>query len=166
MPGVSGVTVTTCVRATLTFARKTAGASGARHSLRPLIFRWRHCLAKLGRIVPRECGAVSFQLFENRIGNGARTLHPRRPGEGQDPYAAARMWRDAGRRLFAQQLRPGVMGPWLSPGRHRLYSVRIRTRVGKGALRAVPTIHRQSDPERWARFRLRSSSGRFCPPLY
>ena len=37
MPGVSGVTVMTCVRATLSFARKTAGASGARHSLRPLL---------------------------------------------------------------------------------------------------------------------------------
>jgi hypothetical protein len=28
-----------------------------------------------------------------------RTLHPRRPGEGQDPYAVARVRRDAGRRL-------------------------------------------------------------------
>src|ERR1700732_195752 len=37
MPVDSGVTVTTCVRATLIFARKAAGASGARHSLRPLI---------------------------------------------------------------------------------------------------------------------------------
>ena len=36
----------------------------------------------------------------------------------------------------------------------------------KGASRAVPTIHPQSHPEWWARFRLRSPSygGRFCPP--
>src|ERR1700726_284200 len=62
MPGDAGVTVTACVRATLSFARKAAGASGARHSLRPLIFRWRNCFAKLGRIVPRECGAALSRL--------------------------------------------------------------------------------------------------------
>jgi len=90
MPGVSGVTVVTNARAYYHYTRG-CGRIGARHSLRPLIFRWRNRLAKLGRIVPRDRGSVSFQLFENRIGNGARALHPRRPGEGQDPYAVARV---------------------------------------------------------------------------
>ena len=55
MPGDSGVTVTTCVRATLTFARKTAGASGARHSLRPLIFRRREVKDQLAQ----TCGEIA-----------------------------------------------------------------------------------------------------------
>jgi hypothetical protein len=139
MPGVSGVTVTTCVLATLTFARKTAGASGARHSLRPLIFRRRHCLAKLGRIVPRERGSVSFQLFENRIGNGVRAHTPstsswRRPRPIRRGAHVERRWSTA----FVQQPRSGVMGPGFPPGRHRLCSFRIRTRVGKGASAPCP----------------------------
>src|ERR1700690_634473 len=50
----------------------------------------------------------------------------------------------------------------------RLQMILFETDSGwaKGALRAVPTIHRQFHPERWARFHLRSSSygGRFAHP--
>src|SRR5260370_25306758 len=46
MPGVSGVTVVTNARAFYT-TRAAAGASSARHSLRPLIFRRREVRAKL-----------------------------------------------------------------------------------------------------------------------
>jgi hypothetical protein len=38
MPGVSGVTVVTMLVCSFYFAREAAGASSARHSLRPLIF--------------------------------------------------------------------------------------------------------------------------------
>jgi hypothetical protein len=51
------------------FARKAAGASRARHSLRPLIFMGPNVLANLGRIAPRECGVVFL----------------RRPCESRDP---------------------------------------------------------------------------------
>ena len=37
------------------FAHGTAGAARIRHSLRPLIGEGGKFLAKLGRIVPREC---------------------------------------------------------------------------------------------------------------
>ena len=40
MPGETGVTVVTTLVCLLFFARETAGASSARHSLRPLNFRW------------------------------------------------------------------------------------------------------------------------------
>src|SRR5580700_9095974 len=99
MPGVSGVTVTTCVRATLSFARKTAGASGARHSLRPLIFRWRESFRKTRT---HRAARTRWCVFSRslKIESGmVRTPHQRRPGEGQDPYAVARVWRDAGRGL-------------------------------------------------------------------
>jgi hypothetical protein len=39
MPGESGVTVVTTLVCFFTFAREAAGASSARHSLRPLMFR-------------------------------------------------------------------------------------------------------------------------------
>src|SRR3984885_2014670 len=39
-------------------AHEAAGASGARHSPRPL-FSGRRLIANLGRIPPRECGGVS-----------------------------------------------------------------------------------------------------------
>jgi hypothetical protein len=58
MPGVSGVTVVTNARVYYT-TRAAAGASGARHSLRPLIAEGGNFKAKLGCIAPRECGIVS-----------------------------------------------------------------------------------------------------------
>src|SRR5258705_9560427 len=39
-------------------AHEAAGAAGTRHSLRPLFIEG-HCLAKLGRLAPRERGVVS-----------------------------------------------------------------------------------------------------------
>jgi hypothetical protein len=59
MPGVAGVTVVTTLVCFFIFARKAAGASRARHSLRPL---GRKLNAKLGRIAPRECGGISTSL--------------------------------------------------------------------------------------------------------
>jgi hypothetical protein len=113
------------------FAHEAAGALGTRSSLRPLISFGRHCLAKLGRIVPRERGGVSFQLFENRIGNGAHTPSTsswRRPGPIRRVAHVGRCWSTA----FAATKAWGY-GSWPSPGRHRLCCYRIR-RVGKGAL--------------------------------
>jgi hypothetical protein len=49
MPGDSGVTVVTTLVCLFYFAREAAGASGARHSLRPLIFRGQEISAKLAR---------------------------------------------------------------------------------------------------------------------
>ena len=57
MPGDSGVTVVTNSR--VFSPREAAGASGARHSLRPLISEGRRFRAQLGRIVPREGGFMS-----------------------------------------------------------------------------------------------------------
>jgi len=54
MPGVSGVTVVTMLVCFFTFAHKAAGASRARHSLRPLILEGAMLLMRLGRFVSRE----------------------------------------------------------------------------------------------------------------
>jgi hypothetical protein len=54
MPGVSGVTVVDLLVCFLFFARETAGASRARHSLRPLIFRGRKIQVKLARKTRRD----------------------------------------------------------------------------------------------------------------
>jgi hypothetical protein len=61
MPDESGVTVVTTLVCFFIFAREAAGASSARHSLRPLNFQMALCLAKLARIARRECGGV-FEL--------------------------------------------------------------------------------------------------------
>jgi hypothetical protein len=58
MPGESGVTVVTNSRVFYT-PREAAGASGARHSLRPLIREGGTFPAKLGRNAPRDREAVS-----------------------------------------------------------------------------------------------------------
>ena len=76
MPGDSGVTVTTCVRATLTFARKTAGASGARHSLRPLIREGGKFRINLAQNMRRDREAV----FANEEGDTITLVMP-----GLDP---------------------------------------------------------------------------------
>jgi hypothetical protein len=49
-------------RVLLYFAREAAGASSARHSLRPLISRGEEIHAKLGRIAPRECVLMFVKL--------------------------------------------------------------------------------------------------------
>ena len=46
----------------LFFARETAGASSARHSLRPLIFQTRFTRSKLERITRRDRGGVGVLL--------------------------------------------------------------------------------------------------------
>src|SRR5450755_1116068 len=66
MPGVSGVTVVTNARAFYT-TRAAAGAPSARHSLRPLIFRRRDFLAKLGRIALREWERVFYRPCRARV---------------------------------------------------------------------------------------------------
>jgi hypothetical protein len=76
MPGDSGVTVTTCVRATLTFARKAAGASGARHSLRPLIGEGGKFRINLAQNMRRDREAV----FANEEGDTITLVMP-----GLDP---------------------------------------------------------------------------------
>jgi hypothetical protein len=58
MPGESGVTVVTNSRVFYT-PREAAGASGARHSLRPLIFRGQDVPAKTRADVRRDREAVS-----------------------------------------------------------------------------------------------------------
>jgi hypothetical protein len=65
MPGVSGVTVVTNARAYYT-TRAAAGASGARHSLRPLTER----AGSLGTNLAQTCGEIAklrlqMMLFEN-----------------------------------------------------------------------------------------------------
>jgi hypothetical protein len=50
MPGVSGVTVVYLLVCFLIFAREAAGATSARHSLRPLISESGTLLIKLGRM--------------------------------------------------------------------------------------------------------------------
>ena len=65
MPGVSGVTVVTMLVCFLYFAREAAGASRARHSLRPLIFG-RQLNAQSGRIAPRDRGVASWRHCEEQ----------------------------------------------------------------------------------------------------
>src|SRR2546421_274784 len=57
MPGESGVTVVTMLVCFFIFACEAAGASRARHSLRPLSWG-RMNLQASGAFTPRECGGV------------------------------------------------------------------------------------------------------------
>jgi hypothetical protein len=50
MPGVSGVTVVATLVCFFIFAREAAGATSARHSLRPLISESETLLLKLARM--------------------------------------------------------------------------------------------------------------------
>jgi hypothetical protein len=65
MPGDSGVTVVTTLVCLFYFACEAAGASSARHSLRPLIEEGGTFPAKLARNARRDREAVSAMLFEN-----------------------------------------------------------------------------------------------------
>src|SRR5258708_34690693 len=80
-------------------APEAAGATGTRHSPRPL--RGREINAQLGRIAPR--GAKSCLLFDNCI-------LLRRPCESRDPYAVSYHFGRGGRDLLCQQT-PVAMGP-------------------------------------------------------
>jgi hypothetical protein len=59
MPGDSGVTVVTMLVCCFIFAREAAGASCARHSLRPLNSEDRTFRAKLARIARRDREVVA-----------------------------------------------------------------------------------------------------------
>jgi hypothetical protein len=66
MPGETGVTVVTMLVCFLLFTHEAAGASSARHSLRPLIEEGAMLIAKLGR-VRREIAKLCLRtagLFE------------------------------------------------------------------------------------------------------
>src|SRR5258706_14359804 len=60
MPGDSGVTVVTTLVCFFYFAREAAGASSARHSLRPLLLgAAKQFLQNLGRVAPRDRECIS-----------------------------------------------------------------------------------------------------------
>jgi hypothetical protein len=65
MPGDPGVTVVTNSCA-IFIAREAAGASGAQHSLRPLISQGQEFKAKLARKARRDREAVSSRHCEER----------------------------------------------------------------------------------------------------
>jgi hypothetical protein len=58
MPGDAGVTVVIMLVCFFHFAREAAGASRARHSLRPLNSESGMLLTKLARIARRDCEAM------------------------------------------------------------------------------------------------------------
>jgi len=58
----SGVTVVTTLACLFYFTCEAAGASSARHSLRPLHGGTRKLPANLGRIARRECGVMSVAV--------------------------------------------------------------------------------------------------------
>src|SRR5664279_786561 len=62
VPGDSGVTCMLVCATTTIIAHETAGASGARHSLRPHFGEGGKRMANLGRSAPRECGLTSPSL--------------------------------------------------------------------------------------------------------
>jgi hypothetical protein len=73
-PGQSGEPVVTTLVCFIYFAREAAGATGTRLSLRPLSFEG-HCLAKLGRVAPRECGFV-FEIRKPSLRGAKRRSNP------------------------------------------------------------------------------------------
>jgi len=111
MPDVSGVTVVTCLRA-FYFARKAAGATGARHSLRPLISEGQGSCTTRALTAPRGGEGV----FE--IAHRGRPCLVRNCAQEQGPprerSSSRRRVGCIERRLseaFAQQRRSVVMGP-------------------------------------------------------
>src|SRR5260370_32586430 len=82
MPGRSGVTVVTMLVCLFYFAGEAAGASSARHSLRPLISGDRTFLANLARSLRRDREAVSGNgtaaTVDNSRNTGADIRHPHR----------------------------------------------------------------------------------------
>jgi hypothetical protein len=67
MPGDPGVTVVTTLVCSFYFACEAAGASSARHSLRPLDY-WAKDYAQLGRIPPRDREGTSCRHCEEPTG--------------------------------------------------------------------------------------------------
>jgi hypothetical protein len=64
MPGETGVTVVTTLVCLFIFAREAAGASRARHSLRPLISRGRDVKGKARADLRGEIAELCLLLFE------------------------------------------------------------------------------------------------------
>ena len=88
MPGDSGVTVVTNARVFYT-TRAAAGASDARHSLRPLIGEGGMLTAKLGRSAPREyefASEIGCLKFES--GSRTKIVLPYPPLEGEGRLAS------------------------------------------------------------------------------
>jgi len=82
MPGDSGVTVVTMLVCFLHFAREAAGASCARHSLRPLMFKWagrsqQNSRAHAAR--SRSCGCGCLKI-ESGLSSSAKADDPVRRG--------------------------------------------------------------------------------------
>jgi|ERR1700730_15475227 hypothetical protein len=67
MPGDSGVTVVTMLVCSFYFACEAAGASSARHSLRPLIFQGQDFQANLARIARRDRETVSAVIARSDL---------------------------------------------------------------------------------------------------
>src|SRR5260370_22698004 len=75
MPGETGVTVVTTLVCLFYFACEAAGASSARHSLRPLIFRADGFLQELGRIAPRGRGRMLVVIARSAATKQSRSRH-------------------------------------------------------------------------------------------
>jgi hypothetical protein len=73
MPGETGVTVVTMLVCFLLFTHEAAGASSARHSLRPLIFRERDVDSKIIRPRDRE---VVFEIAATSLRGAKRRSNP------------------------------------------------------------------------------------------
>jgi hypothetical protein len=80
MPGDPGVTVVTMLVCFLLFTHEAAGASSARHSLRPLIGRVRNFKAKLARNARRDCEIVSGRHCEERSDEAIHSSYTWRDG--------------------------------------------------------------------------------------
>jgi len=93
MPGETGVTVVTTLVCSFCFACEAAGASSARHSLRPPISEGVHHPIELGQNVPRgrgRLGAFARSLGRLRLCSWSKMQMPwsgipmpRRPGSNQ-----------------------------------------------------------------------------------
>src|SRR5438046_8448956 len=87
MPGVSGVTVVTTLVCFFHFAREAAGASRARHSLRPLIFRRAerdsktraHSRREIAKLCRQGCSSLTSPRLRGEVGDEAIA---KSPGEG------------------------------------------------------------------------------------
>jgi hypothetical protein len=86
MPGETGVTVVTTLVCFLFFAREAAGATSARHSLRPC-FRGPKFLQNSGVFTPRECDVASLRVV--RVPKQSRIQLPVITGHSRSKNGAA-----------------------------------------------------------------------------
>jgi hypothetical protein len=78
MPDESGEPLVTILVCFHFFACEAVGASSARHSPRPLNFRWLHVKAKLARITRRQCAGVGELSRRYARTKTVAALHPNR----------------------------------------------------------------------------------------